>query len=287
MVAPVIDVHPGRIADVGGATVRRLLPLRGRRTIGAWCFLDHFGPVSTSGGHAMTIGPHPHTGLHTVTWLLDGELLHTDSLGSEQRIRPGELNLMTAGHGIAHAEDSRGVASPVMHGVQLWVAQPDATRHGPSAFEHHADLPTVALDGTIGTVLVGSFAGATSPARADTPLVGVDLTLDGRVEVPLDPSFEHGLVVLTGAVTIGSTTVGADELAVVAPGIGQLVVQAATPTRLLLLGGAPFTDDLVMWWNLVARSRDEIDQARRDWEGGSPRFGEVATTLDRIPAPGA
>ena len=142
---PRVEVTASRVAQVGGAPVRRALPRRTHRTIGAWCFLDHFGPTRVTAETATRIGPHPHLGLQTVTWLLEGELVHVDSLGSEQPIRPGQLNLMTAGGGVAHAEDGRGLAAPDIHGVQLWVAQPDASRHGPAAFEHRADLPGLEL----------------------------------------------------------------------------------------------------------------------------------------------
>src|ERR1700744_1891338 len=150
---PVVELSPGRATQVGALPVRRILPQRPRRTVGSWCFLDHAGPVRAEPGASFGIGPHPHMGLQTVTWLLAGELLHLDSLGSEQLIRPGQLNLMTAGHGVAHAEEDPARSEEV-HAVQLWVAQPAATRDGPSAFEHHAELPQVELDGAQATVLV-------------------------------------------------------------------------------------------------------------------------------------
>jgi len=202
--APCVEITPARHASIGDLEVDRALPSRARRTVGAWCFADHMLPTRSGLG----IGPHPHIGLHTVTWLVEGEVLHKDSLGSEQPIRPGQLNLMTAGNGIAHAEEDAG-SGGVTHGAQLWVAQPDATRHGAPAFEHHAELPRVDLAPGTGTVLVGSHGGATSPARADTPLVGLDLDLpDGAAPVlGLDPAFEHALVVLTGALEVDGRTV--------------------------------------------------------------------------------
>ncbi len=168
---PVVDVTPGRLARVGSLPVRRVLPQRPRRTVDSWCFVDHAGPVPVEPRAAFGIGPHPHMGLQTVTWLLAGELLHLDSLGSEQLIRPGQLNLMTAGHGVSHAEEEPARAGEV-HAVQLWVAQPAGTRDGPAAFEHRAELPRLELDRAEGTVLVGDFAGAASPARRDTEHVG-------------------------------------------------------------------------------------------------------------------
>jgi len=172
--------------------------------VGAWCFADHFGPVTAVDGTPMAIGPHPHMGLHTVTWLVEGALLHRDSLGSEQVIRPGQLNVMTAGRGVSHAEEPTDGSDHTIHGVQLWVAQPEATRHGPAAFEHHGDLPRLELTHGQATVLVGSVGGVTSPAVHHTPLVGMEIDLrSGTVTVPLDPTFEHCLVVLSGAVTVG------------------------------------------------------------------------------------
>ena len=281
-----VEVFTSRTAEVGGASVRRALPRRGHRTIGAWCFLDHFGPHEVTAATAMQVGPHPHMGLQTVTWLLEGEARHTDSLGSDQLIRPGQLNLMTAGHGIAHAEDGRHRPHGTSHGVQLWVAQPEATRDGPSGFEHHGELPAVALGPAVATVLVGAFGATRSPARTDTPLVGVDLALaPGAVDVPLEPGFEHGLAVLAGAVSVEGSTVAADQLAYLGAGRREIRLDAAAPARALLLGGAPFGETILMWWNFVARTRDEVDAAVADWESGTARFGEVRTTLERIPAP--
>jgi quercetin 2,3-dioxygenase len=278
----VLEVLPGRVADVSGTRVMRTLPRRARRTIGAWCFLDHFVPTDSDDSPAM-IGPHPHIGLQTVTWLLAGETLHTDSLGSEQLIRPGQLNLMSAGRGIAHAEDGRGYGR-AGHGVQLWVAQPDATRDGPAAFEHHGELPTLSLGAGAATVIVGELGGVRSPARTDSPLVGAELALDGAVELPLTPEFEYGMVALVGSIEIEGVHVGPDELVYLGRGRDSLRVDAAPSTRALLLGGEPF-DEILMWWNFVARTRNEMDAAYRDWESESDRFGAVHSTLPRIGAP--
>jgi redox-sensitive bicupin YhaK (pirin superfamily) len=263
-----------------------------RRPLRAWCFADHFGPVAIDpGAPGMEIGPHPHTGLHTVTWLVSGELLHHDSLGSEQLVRPGQLNLMTAGHGVAHAEETPPAAAAAgvrQHGIQLWVAQPSSTRDGPAAFEHHAELPTVGLAGGRATVLVGELAGtgAASPARRDTPLVGAELVLAAGGAVPLDPGFEHALVVLEGALAVEGAAVAPGTLAYLGRGRdGVVLAPAGDGARALLLGGTPFGEDIVMGWNFVARSRDEIDRAAADWNAGSDRFGDVASGLPRIPAP--
>jgi quercetin 2,3-dioxygenase len=209
-----VQLTPSREATVGAMPVRRALPRRERRTVGAWCFADHMGPELVTETQGLDIGPHPHTGLQTVTWLVAGEVLHRDSLGSEQVIRAGQLNLMTAGGGVTHSEEATGRYRGQLHGVQLWVAQPEATRHGPAAFEHHATLPQVELGNGVATVLVGGFAGADSPARRDSALVGVDAALrPGSGAWPLEPSFEHALVVLDGEVLVGEQVVRPGQLA--------------------------------------------------------------------------
>jgi redox-sensitive bicupin YhaK (pirin superfamily) len=271
---------------VGKIRVRRSLPRRERRTVGAWCFVDHMGPASVTETASIDVGPHPHTGLHTVTWLIEGEILHRDSLGSEQVIRPGQLNLMTAGQGVAHSEEPTGAYRGQLHGVQLWVAQPNSTRRGPAAFEHHPELPRIELGCSEATILVGTFDGTRSPARADTPLVGCDAVLHaGRTQWPLEPSFEHALVVLEGGVAVEGQTVEAGRLAFLGQGREELTLRADTTAHVLLLGGEPFAEPIVMWWNFVARSRAEVDAATLAWNAHGPRFGSVASPLDRIPAP--
>ena len=279
----VLEITPARVADVAGHEVHRALPRRGRRTVGAWCFADHAGPPPAGESEALGIGPHPHMGLQTVTWVLAGEILHTDSLGSEQTIRPGQLNLMTAGRGVAHAEatlDGRG-----MHAMQLWVAQPESTRHGAPAFEHHAELPRAEIDGTEVTVITGSYAGAQSPARADTALVGAQLVLRGETTVPLRPDFEHALIVLDGVVQIEDRPVQPSDLAYLGTGRDELHLRSTGTAHALLLGGEPFEAPLLMWWNFVARSRDEVDEAYREWQSESDRFGTVRSHDARVPAP--
>jgi redox-sensitive bicupin YhaK (pirin superfamily) len=281
-----VEVGEGRLTDVGGIPVRRSLPRRGRRTVGAWCFVDHFGPADVP-DVSMQVGPHPHIGLHTVTWVLEGEVLHRDSLGSEQLIKPGQLNLMTAGRGVAHAEETPTGATGTLHGLQLWVAQPEATRGGPAAFEHHSALPEAEVGGVVATVLVGELYGVRSAARADSPLVGVDLGIHGAGTVPLDPTFEYGLLIVSGPVLVGGTATAPGTFAYFAPGRGELRLEPAgdPPARALLVGGTPFEDPVLMWWNFVARSTQEMIQARQDWEAGSDRFGAVETELGRIAAP--
>jgi quercetin 2,3-dioxygenase len=279
---PVVELSPARSTQVGALPVRRVLPQRPRRTVGSWCFLDHAGPVAVAPGVSFGIGPHPHMGLQTVTWLLEGELLHLDSLGSEQLIRPGQLNLMTAGHGVSHAEEDPARAESV-HAVQLWVAQPEQTRDGPAAFEHHAELPQLELDRAVGTVLVGEFGGADSPARRDTTHMGVELTLQGGTSVvPLRTEYEHALVVLQGSVTVDGVTVESSVLAYLGLGRDECAFESPAPAKALLLGGAPFPEPILMWWNFVGRTRDEVSEARRQWTADDGRFGRVHSTLSRI-----
>jgi quercetin 2,3-dioxygenase len=279
---PVVEIAPGRRTQVGSMPVRRVLPQRPRRTVGSWCFVDHAGPVRVEPGVAFSIGPHPHMGLQTVTWLVAGELLHLDSLGSEQLIRPGQLNLMTAGHGVSHAEEDPARAEEV-HAVQLWVAQPAGTRDGPAAFEHHAELPRLELDHAEVTVLVGEVAGTASPARRDTDHMGAELTLrtPGTV-VPLRPDHEHALVVLDGRVTVDGVVVEPGVLAYLGFGRDECRFEVQDPARALLLGGVPFPEQLLMWWNFVARSREEASEARRQWSADDGRFGRVRSSLSRI-----
>ena len=282
----VVELTPSREAQVGPTTVHRALPTRQRRTVGAWCFLDHAPERLVDGGPGMQVGPHPHIGLQTVTWLLDGEVIHRDSLGSEQSIRPGQLNLMSAGRGVAHAEQTPRRYRGALHGVQLWIAQPDRTRNEPPAFEHHAELPQVELGAGVGTVLVGSVSGAQSPARRDTELVGMDLALrPGRTTVPVRADLEHAVVVLDGAVAIDEHVIGADQLAYLGRGRDEIVVVATAPARALLVGGEPFEARPLMWWNFVARDREEIDTAYAAWQSRSERFGHVDSDLARIEAP--
>jgi redox-sensitive bicupin YhaK (pirin superfamily) len=284
--APCVEIGESRESRVGGVPVRRALPRRERRTVGPWCFADHMGPVRVTEQHGLDIGPHPHTGLHTVTWLIDGEVLHRDSLGTEQLIAPGQLNLMTAGRGVSHSEEATGTYRGTLHGVQLWVAQPDETRFGEPAFAHHAALPRLEIDNSTLTVLAGAFDGVTSPARQDSPLVGVDAVIRPGISVwPLRTDFEHGLVVLSGEVAIADRPVRSDRFAYLGLGRSELVLDAVEPARVLLLGGVPFGEPILMWWNFVARSRDEITGAYEQWRTPNGRFGEVHSSLDRIPAP--
>lgn len=279
-----IEVDDSREETVGRFRVRRALPRRGRRTVGAWCFADHMGPADVTEGAGLDVGPHPHIGLQTVTWLLDGQALHKDTLGSEQVISPGQLNLMTAGSAVAHAEEATGHYRGTLEGIQLWIAQPEATRNGAAAFEHHAELPQVEHDGAVATVLVGEHHGVRSPARHDTPLVGVDLALRERSTVPLRPDFEHALVVLRGSIAVDGEKVVPGKLAHLGLGRNELDIEVAEDSRVMLLGGIPFDEPLMMWWNFVARTRVEIDAAYASWRDQDDRFGRVQSSLPIIPA---
>lgn len=282
-----VAVHDSRPSVVGRMSVRRALPRRGLRTVGPWCFADHFGPELVTPTSGLDVGPHPHTGLHTVTWLVEGAVLHHDSLGSEQVIRPGQLNLMTAGHGVVHAEEAVDSYRGTLHGVQLWLAQPEATRHGAPAFEHHAELPRVRFGHSELTVLAGDLDGTASAARHDAPAVGAEaLVRPGRSVWPVRADHEHVLVVLEGAIAVGGTTVTTGSMGYVSPGRAELPVSARDAARVLLLGGVPFNEPVIMFWNFVARTRDEIDASVRQWQQhDDDRFAPVRSTLPRIASP--
>ncbi|MGH9170676.1 MAG: pirin family protein [Acidimicrobiales bacterium] len=281
-----VEVSADQKAIVGRMTVRRALPRRGRRTVGPWCFADHIGPAGAGEQSRLEMGPHPHIGLQTVTWLLEGSTLHRDGLGSEQMLLPGELSLMTAGAGVAHSEASIDGHTARLHGVQLWVAQPEATRHGPAAFEHHSGLPRFVLGVAEVTVLVGELNGTRSDARHDSPIVGADLAAGrGESTIPLRKDFEHALMVLSGAVTVGRRLLVPGTLGYLGLGRDELLLRTSEPTRALLIGGAPFLEPLLMWWNFVARDQAEMARAYSDWTGESERFAPFDSPLERVPAP--
>ncbi len=272
------DVLLGRTTHV-----RRTLPHKNHRMVGAWCFLDHYGPDDIKQTGGMWVPPHPHTGLQTVTWLFEGLGRHTDSLGSDQLIRPGQLNVMTAGRGICHAEVSPEDAPPLLHGVQLWVALPDPARNDAAAsFVHLSDLPRFEDGGAVVTVLTGSLAGHESSAPTFTPLVGAEVRLaaGASVVLPLESGFEHAVLAVDGDVLVEGTTVERHRLAYLAPGARELRLSVERETTLMLLGGEPFEEQLVMWWNFIGRSHEEIVEQREDWNGSGvdhvpERFGQV------------
>jgi len=284
------DVLEARKASVGdGTEVRRLLPQRALRTVGAWCFLDHYGPDDVSTGPGMQVPPHPHIGLQTASWLFEGLVLHRDSLGSRQLIRPGELNLMTAGRGIAHSEESAAGRPAMLHGLQLWIALPGSDRFTEPRFAHHADLPVVREAGAYITVVIGQHRGERSPAEVFTPLVGLEVAIPGGDDfvLPVREDFEHGVVAVDGSALVEGALIAPGLLAHLPPGQSEIRLSPAGGRRLarfFVLGGVPFSERLVMWWNFVARTGEEIAQARDDWAAG--RFAEVhGYPGDPLPAP--
>nr|WP_222843043.1 pirin family protein [Salinisphaera sp. LB1] len=266
-----------RTADVGSIPVNRVMPQRGRRMIGAWCFLDHAGPaVFSADSTGLRVGPHPHTGLQTFTWMLSGEVLHRDSLGSEQVIRPGELNLMTAGHGIAHTEESTANAS-TLHAAQLWIALPYADRDTQPRFDHYPGLPRWQEQGADITLLSGCLNGREAPTLAFSPLVGADMVSPdaSTFKLAVRNDFEYGVLVLEGALRIDQDTFAPNELAYLGCGLDDITLELEANTRVLLLGGEPLDEDIFIWWNFVGHSKAEISEAQHQWENGSDRFGSV------------
>jgi redox-sensitive bicupin YhaK (pirin superfamily) len=247
--------------------VRRTLPQRERSLIGAWCFVDHYGPDEVADTGGMVVPPHPHTGLQTVSWLFTGEVEHRDSAGHHAMVRPGEVNLMTAGRGISHSEVSPP-STTTLHGAQLWVALPDYARHTDPDFAHHAPSP-VTGEGFEARVFLGSLLGDTSPVSTYTPLLGAEILLEPGTSLDLhvDPTFELGVLVDAGVLSVSGTDAKPSDLAYVPPGSSTIALTAYDePVRLLLLGGPPFGEAIVMWWNLVARSHEEVVEWRAAWQ---------------------
>ena len=292
-----LEVLRPREVPLGGPRailVRRTLPQRQRSLIGAWCFADHYGPHDLRRSSGMDVAPHPHTGLQTISWLFSGEVEHRDSAGVHAIIRPGELNLMTAGAGICHSEVSVAAdrdATAVLHGVQLWAALPGPDRNTSRDFNHYAPEP-ISLPGAVARIFLGRLAGSRSPVHTFTPLLGAQLDLEAgaRVTLDVDPAFEHGVLCDQGAVAMDGAALAVGDLGYRGTGSSALVLQndGDQAGRVLLLGGTPFTEQLVMWWNFVGRSHDEIAEYRRQWEEADERFGAVygyQGTPARLPAP--
>ncbi|MFC7922988.1 pirin family protein [Streptomyces cinereoruber] len=274
---PVRELLGPRRVPLGESTeVRRLLPNLGRRMVGAWAFVDHYGPDDIADEPGMQVPPHPHMGLQTVSWLHEGEVLHRDSTGSLQTIRPRELGLMTSGRAISHSEESPRPHARFLHGAQLWVALPEAHRHVEPHFEHHADLPRATAPGLTATVILGSLDGAASPGTAYTPIVGADLALTAGTEtrLPLEPDFEYAVLAMSGEARVDGVPVLPGSMLYLGCGRTELPLHALSDAGLMLLGGEPFAEEIVMWWNFVGRTDEEIRQAREDWMTGD-RFGEV------------
>ncbi len=268
-----VTILEPRDVPLGGPralSVRRTLPQKGRSLIGAWCFVDHYGPDQ----QAMDVPPHPHTGLQTVSWLFEGEIDHRDGVGSHAVVAPGALNLMTAGRGIAHSEVSLPQTT-TLHGAQLWVALPDSERHREPFFESYVPEPVTVGDATL-RVFLGSLAGSTSTARVFTELLGaqVDLPAGASVTLAVDERFEFGVLLDAGAVSVNGVEVPLNHLAYVPPGSSELTLSATADARLLLIGGVPLGEQIVMWWNFIGRTHEEIVEYREDWESGR-RFAPV------------
>lgn len=277
-----------RASSLGeGLPILRVLPVRGRRMIGAWCFLDQIGPITFGPGAGMHVGAHPHTALQTSTWMIEGEIRHRDSLGNDQLICPGQVNLMTAGRGVVHTEDS-ATPGQRLHAAQLWIALPPQEADRAAAFEHHPELPRWTQAGCTFTLLAGAWAGHRAPTRVYSPLVGLDLLCPqgGVLSLPLQADFEYGLLALEGAIEVAGEAFGHGELAYLAPGRTALDLRCQPGSRVLLIGGVPFEAPIVMWWNFVGFSREAVIQAQTEWSAGTDRFGAVPGDGGRrLPAP--
>ncbi|ALC19026.1 pirin family protein [Streptomyces pristinaespiralis] len=274
---PVRELLSPRRVPLGESTeVRRLLPNLGRRMVGAWAFVDHYGPDDIADEPGMQVPPHPHMGLQTVSWLHEGEVLHRDSTGALATIRPRELGLMTSGRAISHSEESPRPHARFLHGAQLWVALPGAHRGIEPHFQHHTELPEVTAPGLSATVVLGTLDGAASPGTTYTPLVGADLTLARGAEarLPLEADFEYAVLSMSGEAHVDGVPVLPGSMLYLGCGRSELPLRADSDASLLLLGGEPFEEEIVMFWNWIGRSHEEIAEAREDWMNGN-RFGEV------------
>ena len=265
-----------------GMDIARALPTKQRRMIGAWCFLDHLGPIAFGPGAGMHVGAHPHTRLQTFTWMIEGQLMHRDSLGSEQVLRAGQVNLMTAGYGISHTEDSLHEGER-LHAAQLWIALPDAVADQPPAFAHYPQVPHWEAQNCSWALMAGSYGAYTAPTQLHSPLLGLEVLSSAETAVQLDlqADFEYGLLALTGGFTVEGQAFAQDELAYAPPGRTALEVQLKPDTRLLVVGGVPFTDAVTIWGNFLGPDLQHIRGYRAQWEAGAARFGQVKNGEDR------
>jgi quercetin 2,3-dioxygenase len=273
----VFERFPARETSLGTLKILRALPIRQKRLVGAWCFLDRFGPLSFTEAKPMDVAPHPHIGLQTVSWLLQGEIVHKDSLGSEALLKARGVNVMTSGGAIAHSEETPAKNSGLLNGVQLWVALPDADRHGPASFQHIEEVPILEQIGATVSVFAGSVLGCSSPAEYFSPLLGVDVALQANasLEFPLDQSFEHAVLLLTGDAELDRQSIDSTGLWYLGRDRSSVEFKSRNGCRVLLVGGLPFPEKILMWWNFVARTAEEIAQARSDWQSHE-RFGDVS-----------
>ena len=279
-----------RSAPVGDFQVMRALPQRERRTVGPFCFLDHMGPHTSVGSATSGVGPHPHIGLSTVTYLFEGELLHRDSLGSEQLITPGDVNWMTAGRGIAHSERSPapGHGKPMtLHGLQIWVALPLAAEEAEPSFQHapKSSLPSFDEDGVALRVVLGAWRGATSPVRLASPTFYVVAELEAGAELALPTEHpERAVYVVDGDVGLEGQSLSRTQLAVLAPK-AEGTLTALTKSRVAIFGGEALEGPRFMWWNFVSSRKERLEQAKADWK--HRRFPLIpGDSVDRIPMPG-
>ena len=274
-----------KLTTRSGTEISRTLPHKYIRTIGAWCFVDHFGPTDQS--DAMSIATHPHTGLQTVSWLFAGEVEHRDSLGSVQIINPGELNLMTAGLGVAHSELSTA-NSMVAHGVQLWTVLPDSHRKIAPLFDHYQELPNFEYGPLNIRLFIGEFLGEKSPARTFTKLLGAEIYIapNSELEIPLKTSNEYGALLVEGDLEVEGEVIPLKNLYYHAQGKPSLHVKTESGARIILLGGEPFPEEIVMWWNFIGRSHEEIEEMRTKWNNEDPGIPTFEAAVEgRIPAP--
>jgi hypothetical protein len=258
--------------------------------VGPWCFLDHIGPVQLpSGSSGLHVGEHPHTCLQTFTWMITGQILHRDSLGTEQVIRPGQVNLMTAGHGIAHTEDSLPNET-ALHAVQLWIALPPEQADIAPAFQHYDRLPVRQVgmrQGVSLTVLAGCHDDLLAPTQVYSPMVAFDLHAmqADQAELTLDTQFEYGVLLLQGKASLNGQALGEDTFAYCPPGATAMQLALDADARCMVVGGVPFAQPVTLWWNFVGHSRQAVMAAQDAWESGSQRFGRVPGSNTRLAAP--
>lgn len=285
-IATIIDARP---RDLGGFKVGRLLPSAERRLVGPFIFFDHMGPAELGPGEGMDVRPHPHIGLATVTYLFEGEIVHRDSLGSHEPIRPGDVNWMTAGRGIVHSErtstDLRRAGSK-LDGLQLWVALPRKDEETAPQFHHHPakTLPTLEREGAAIRVLAGTAYGETSPVRTFSSLFYLDVEMPAGCTLPLPGEHEErAAYVVKGAIVCGAEQAAPGRMLVFEPG-ADVVLHATSDARVVLLGGAPIDGKRHIWWNFVSSSKERIEQAKRDWK--EQRFPKVpGDEIELIPLP--
>ena len=264
--------------------ISRTIPHARLKTIGAWCFIDHFGPTEQT--KPMVVAAHPHSGLQTVTWLFEGRIEHRDSVGSVQLITPGQVNLMTAGKGISHSELSVEGAK-WFHGVQLWVALPKQSLDIDPFFEHIEQLPRLEMQGLRATVLVGEFMGHAAMAKTFSPLLGVELVLEpGTHKIPVDAGMEHGLMLVAGDVVVAGQGMETSSLHYFEVGEAELEIIVSKTATMMLLGGEPLQEKILMWWNFIGRTHEDIATARSQWNKREARFGSFEDNVGGwIPAP--